>query len=126
MPRRPARTPLLAERRHRPGEAHGDRAVEQADVDAELECVGGGDAEEVTLDEPPLDLPALLRGVAGPVRRQPFAVAVSTRSAVNRWISSADFRDLVKQIVLSPRETSPASIREASPSVLARSRAPRR
>ncbi len=64
-------SPLLAEARDRSGEADGDRAVEVADVDAELERVGGRDAEEVALDEPPLDLPPLLRRVAGAVRGEP-------------------------------------------------------
>ena len=36
------------------------------------------------------------------------AVAVSTRSEVKRWISSAALRLLAKQIVRSPRETRPA------------------
>ena len=54
--------PLLAQARDRAREADGDRAVEQADVDAELERVGRGDAEELALDEPPLDV-APLRGV---------------------------------------------------------------
>ena len=64
-------SPLLAKARHRAGEADRDRAVEVADVDAELERVGGRDAEQVALDEPPLDLPPLLRRVAGAVRGQP-------------------------------------------------------
>src|SRR4029079_13665625 len=63
-------SPLLAEARDRAGEADRDRAVEAADVDAELQGVGGGDPQEVALDEPPLDLPPLLRRVAGAGRRQ--------------------------------------------------------
>ena len=54
-------TPLLAQRRDRAGEADGDRAVEQADVDAELERVRRRDAEQLSLDEPPLDVAPLLR-----------------------------------------------------------------
>ena len=65
-------SPLLAEARHRAGEADGDGAVEQADVDPELERIGGGDAEQLALDEPPLDVAPLLRRVAGAVRREPL------------------------------------------------------
>ena len=69
----PARaSPLLAKRRDRPREADRDRAVEQADVDAELERVRRGHAEELAFDEAPLDLASLLRGVAGAVRRKPL------------------------------------------------------
>src|SRR6476660_6764257 len=64
-------SPLLAKARHRAGETDRDRAVEVADVDAELERVGRCDSEQVALDEPPLDLAPLLRRVAGAVRRQP-------------------------------------------------------
>src|SRR5439155_14740793 len=64
-------SPLLAEAGHRAGEADRDRAVEVADVDAELERVGGRDPEQVALDELPFDLAALLRRVAGAVRREP-------------------------------------------------------
>src|SRR6478672_9279329 len=63
-------SPLLAKARHRAGETDRDRAVEVADVDAELERVGRCDSEQVALDEPPLDLAPLLRRVAGAVRRQ--------------------------------------------------------
>ena len=66
-------SPLLTEARDRSGEADGDRAVEVADVDAELERVGGGDAEELALDEPPLDLPPLLRRVPGAVGGEPVS-----------------------------------------------------
>ena len=66
----PRPSPLLPERGHRAGEADRDRAVEQADVDPELEGVGRADTEEVALDEAPLDLPTLLRRVAGTVRRE--------------------------------------------------------
>ena len=63
--------PLLAQARHRAGKADGDGAVEQADVDAELERVRGRDAEQLPLDQPPLDLAPLLRRVSGAVRREP-------------------------------------------------------
>ena len=49
----PARpSPLLAERRDRAREADGDRAVEEADVDPELERVRRGHSEQVALDQP--------------------------------------------------------------------------
>ena len=51
--------PLLPERGHRPGKADRDRAVEQPDVDPELERVGGGDAEQLAFDQAPLDLAPL-------------------------------------------------------------------
>ena len=54
--------PLLAQARDRAREADRDHRVEQADVDAELERVRRGHAEQLALDEPPLDL-AALRGV---------------------------------------------------------------
>ena len=64
----PARsTPLLAKRRDGPGEPNGDRAVEEADVDPELERVRCRDAEEVSVDEAPLDVAALLGGVTSAV-----------------------------------------------------------
>ena len=42
--------PLLTEAGHRAGEADRDRAVEIADVDSELERVGGRDTEQFALD----------------------------------------------------------------------------
>ena len=54
-----------------PGKPTEIGAVEVADVDAELERVGRGDAEQVALDEPPLDLASLLRRVAGAIGREP-------------------------------------------------------
>ena len=65
-------SPLLAEARDGAGETDRDRAVEIADVDAQLERVGRRDAEQVALDETPLDLAPLLRRVARPVRREPL------------------------------------------------------
>ena len=66
----PCAPPLLAQRCDRAGEADGDRAVEEPDVDPELERVRRGHAEELALDETTLDLAALLRRVAGPVRSE--------------------------------------------------------
>ena len=65
-------TPLLPERRDGSRKTDRDRAVEQADVDPELERVRGRDAEELSLDEAALDLAALLGRVAGAVRREPI------------------------------------------------------
>src|SRR5262249_34116642 len=64
-------SPLLAKAGDRAGEADRDRAVEVADVDAELERVGGRDAEQLALYQASLDLPSLLRCVARAVRGQP-------------------------------------------------------
>src|SRR5262249_24101513 len=47
--------PLLAQAGYRAGEADGDDRVEKPDVDAELERVRRGHAEQLALDEPPLD-----------------------------------------------------------------------
>jgi hypothetical protein len=67
----PARAaPLLAQARDGSGETDGDHAVEQPDVDPQLERVGRGHAEQVALDEPPLDLAPLRGRVAGAVGRQ--------------------------------------------------------
>src|SRR5581483_4112600 len=64
--------PLLPEARDRARKADRDGAVEQADVDAELERIGRGHAEELSLDELPLDIAPLLRRVPGAVRREPY------------------------------------------------------
>ena len=79
--------PLLPEAGDRPREPHRDRAVEQADVDPQLERVGGRDAQELALDEPPLDLAALGRRVAGAVRGEPcgrLRVQTLAREAVDQ------------------------------------------
>src|SRR3712207_7304177 len=58
--------------------------VQRADVDAELQRVGGHHAEQLAVDQPPLELPALLRGVAGAVggdaRRQLRAAQLLERA----------------------------------------------
>ena len=56
--------PLLAQGGDRAGEAHDDRAVEVADVDAELKCVGGDHCAQVAARQALLDLAAHLRRVA--------------------------------------------------------------
>ena len=62
-----------------PGKADGDGAVEQPDVDAQLERVGGGDAEQLAFDEAPLDVAPLRRCVAGAIRSEPLAPWPSRR-----------------------------------------------
>ena len=64
-------SPLLPQRGDRARKADRDGAVERSDVDAQLERVGGRHAEQLALDEPPLDLAALPRRVARAVGRQP-------------------------------------------------------
>ena len=116
----PGTAPLLPEARHRAREAGRDHAVEQADVDPELECVGRRDSEQLAGREPLLDLPALRRGVAGAVGESRSRYSWPSRSRVKRWISSADLRLFAKQSVRRPRSTSCAISRDASPSALAR------
>ncbi len=65
-------SPLLAQARDGAGEADRDRAVEEADVDPELERVGRADAEELALDESALDVAPLRGGVPGPIGREPL------------------------------------------------------
>ena len=71
----PGASPLLAERGDRAGKADGDHAVEQADVDPELERVRRRDAEQVAVLQPPFDLAPLGRRVARAVRREEAVVA---------------------------------------------------
>ena len=69
-----ARAPgLLPHRRQRAREAVEHDRVEAADVDAELERVRGRDAEQPPARELELELAALRREVAGPVRGDPRA-----------------------------------------------------
>ena len=69
-PSRPA--PHLAQARDRAGEGDADRRVQLPDVDPQLERVGGDDREQLAGRQPGLDLAALLRRVAGPVRGDPL------------------------------------------------------
>jgi hypothetical protein len=64
-------SPLLAERGDGARKPDRDRAVEEADVDAELERVGCRDPEQLACDESPLDLASLLGRVPGPVGGEP-------------------------------------------------------
>jgi hypothetical protein len=64
----PARSPhLLPEAGPRPRKAALHHHLQAPDVDAELERVGGDDAEELAVDERALDRAALLGCVAGAV-----------------------------------------------------------
>ncbi len=63
---------MLPERCDGPGEPDRDRAVEEADVDPELERVGRGDAEQLPFDEPPLDVATLLGRVPRAVGGEPI------------------------------------------------------
>ena len=71
-PAPPGPAPHLAQRGDRAGEGDADRRVERADVDAELQRVGGDDAEQLAVDEPLLELAPLLRRVARAVGRDPL------------------------------------------------------
>ena len=113
--------PHLAQRGDGAGERDADRGVERADVDAELQRVGGDDAEQLALDEPALDLAPLLGGVAGAVGRDPLAPArrgprSSSASWANLAISSTALRDFMNTIVRAPWTTSSASRSAASAS----------
>ena len=68
----PGPAPHLAQARDRAGEGDADRRVELADVDPELERVGGDHREQLARRQARLDLPALLRRVAGPVGGDPL------------------------------------------------------
>ena len=63
----PGAPPHLPQRCDGAGEGDADRRVKLADVDPELECVGGDDAEQLAADQAVLDLVALLGGVAAAV-----------------------------------------------------------
>ena len=115
-------SPLLAERRDRSGEPDGDRAVEKADVDARARVRRSPSRRAA----PPRPVAARCRGAARACSRRgtervALAVAMSTRSAAKRWISSAARRLFAKQIVRRPRDVSCDRRRAASPSALARS-----
>ena len=96
-----------------PGKVDADRGVELADVDPELERVGGDDREQLAAGELRLDLAPLLGRVAGPVGGDPSGEAgspsSSSRMRVKRWISSMPRRLRRKQIVRAPLTTRSAS-----------------
>ena len=75
----PRAAPHLAQRGDGARERHADRRVERADVDAELERVGGDDAEQLAVDQPRLELAPLLRRVARAVGRDPLGQVGAAR-----------------------------------------------
>ena len=75
----PARPHIWRRLRDGARERHADRGVEVADVDAELERVGGHDGQQVALGQPPLDLAPLRRRVAGAVGRDPLGQVAAAR-----------------------------------------------
>src|SRR2546423_11415952 len=67
----PGPAPHLAQARDRAGEGDADRRVQLADVDAQLERVGGHHRQQLSRHQASLDLAALLWRVAGPVGGNP-------------------------------------------------------
>ena len=69
-PPRPA--PHLTQAGDRPRERDADGGVKLADVDAELQRVGGYDAEQLAVGQPPFDLVSLSGRVTGAVGSDPL------------------------------------------------------
>ena len=118
-PAAPRPAPHLAQRGDGPREGDEDRRVQRADVDPQLQRVRGHHAEQLALDQPPLELAPLLRRVAGAVGRDPRADRRGQGPPghrVNLAISSTARRDFMKQIVRAPSLTSSAIRSEASAS----------
>src|SRR5436309_7406415 len=83
----PRTSPLLPQRRHGSRKPDRDRAVEQTDVDAQLEGVRRGDAEQFALHESSLDVATLCGRVAGAIGSEPlggFGVDSLYREPVNQ------------------------------------------
>ena len=117
----PGPAPLLAQRGDGAGKADRDRAVELR------RCRSRARAHRSPRPRAarPPSAAARSRAAAQACSRpgtgaSRAAVAVSTRSEVKRWISSAALRLFAKQIVRRPRETSPDISSDASESALAR------
>ena len=89
----PARaSPLLPQRGDGAREADGEHAVEQADVDPELEGVRRRDAEQLAFEQAALDLATLSRRVARAVRRERRVVAEALRGeTVDQFRGAAAF-----------------------------------
>src|SRR6185369_13475589 len=108
--------PLLPEARDGAREADGDRAVQQSDVDAELERVRRGDPEELSLDEAALDVSTLRRRVPGAVRREPLRgrrVDAVGRQAVDQLGLLAALRETDRpQIALHELRHQPGGVAE--------------
>ena len=117
--RRARPAPHLAQARDGAREGDADRRVELADVDAQLERVGGDHREQLARRQARLDLPSLLRACSRPGRersagaRSPWPSS-SRRIRANRWISSMPRRLRRKQIVRTPSLTRSASSSAAS------------
>ena len=71
LPAAPGPADLLPQSRPGPGEAGQQHGVQPADVDPELEGVGGGEADQLAGAERRLDVAPLLGEVAAAVRRHP-------------------------------------------------------
>ena len=120
-PAPPRAAPHLAQRRDGPRERHADRRVQRADVDPELQRVRRHDAQQLAVDEPPLELAPLLRPCSprGRARSAPPAPRCPRRcssSVAKRAISSTALRDFMNTIVRAPSITSSASRSAASAS----------
>ena len=92
--------PHLAQARHRAREGHAERRVQIADVDAELERVGGHDRQQIALREALLDLASLRRRVAGAVGRDalrqvgpPGVLEALAREALDQLHTSARLQE---------------------------------
>ena len=92
--------------------------VEQADVDPELERVGRRDAQQLALDEPPLDLAPLRGRVAGPVGREARA-----ELAVAEPVDGEAVDELGRPAALAERERALPARRRARPAGATRRRA---
>ena len=75
------------------GEGDADRRVELADVDPQLERVGGDDREQLAGGQPRLDLAPLLRRVAAAVGRDPLRqLRLAARAPGSRGRSAGSAR----------------------------------
>ena len=89
----PRPAPHLAQAGDGAGEGDADRRVELADVDAELERVGGDHREQLAGREPGLDLAPLLRRVAAAVGRDPRRqLRLAARAPATRGRSAGSAR----------------------------------
>ena len=76
---RPAGPPgLLPERGNRAREGAQQGRIQPPDVHPQFEGVGCGDADQLSREEPGLDVPPVPRRVTGSIRRYPVAVSAET------------------------------------------------
>ncbi len=107
--------PHLPQAGDRAGERDADRGVELADVDPELERVGGDDAEQLAVDRAGAGSPGAAPACSRRGRaRSARPARASSRSTAWRRISSTPLRDFMKQIVRAPAATSSANTSAAS------------